>query len=59
MINGKKAEVVGLDNNLTKVEYPDFEQDLIKSYRKLKILIEDCKWYSVCPMKRFYEEGKL
>lgn len=20
---------------------------------------EVCKWYSVCPMKRFYEEGKL
>lgn len=18
-----------------------------------------CKWYSVCPMKRFYEQGKL
>jgi len=18
-----------------------------------------CKWYTVCPMKRFYEEGKL
>jgi hypothetical protein len=18
-----------------------------------------CKWYSVCPMKRFYEEGRL
>jgi hypothetical protein len=18
-----------------------------------------CKWYNVCPMKRFYEEGKL
>ncbi|RLG20892.1 uracil-DNA glycosylase [Candidatus Micrarchaeota archaeon] len=18
-----------------------------------------CKWYSVCPMKRFYEEGKI
>lgn len=20
---------------------------------------EVCKWYSVCPMKRFYENGKL
>jgi hypothetical protein len=21
--------------------------------------IKTCKWYPVCPMKRFYEEGKL
>lgn len=20
---------------------------------------ETCKWYSVCPMKRYYEKGKL
>jgi len=20
---------------------------------------ENCKWFSVCPMKRFYEQGKL
>ena len=20
---------------------------------------KNCKWYSACPMKRFYEEGKL
>jgi len=32
---------------------------LIKSYRKLKVLSKDCKWYPTCPMKRFYEEGNL
>ncbi len=21
--------------------------------------MQECKWYQVCPMKRFYEEGKL
>ena len=38
---------------------PGFKQELIKIYRKLQVLLKDCKWYSVCPMKRFYEEGKL
>jgi len=38
---------------------PDFKQNLVKNYRKLRILLEDCKWYPVCPMKRFYEEGNL
>ena len=32
---------------------------LVKNYRKLKVLSKDCKWYQVCPMKRYYEEGKL
>ena len=22
-------------------------------------MIENCKWFEVCPLKRFYEEGKL
>ena len=38
---------------------PKIKQDLIKTYRKLKVVSKDCKWYPVCPMKRFYEEGKL
>lgn len=23
------------------------------------IIKSECKWYNVCPMKRFFEEGKL
>jgi len=38
---------------------PSLKEDLIKSYRKLQVLSRDCKWYPVCPMKKFYEEGKL
>jgi len=34
-----------------------------KNYSKLKVLLSECKWYPVCPMKRFYEisilESKL
>jgi len=25
----------------------------------MKTQFKECKWYPVCPMKRFYEEGKL
>ncbi|RLF25599.1 MAG: uracil-DNA glycosylase [Thermoplasmata archaeon] len=25
----------------------------------MKTKIKICKWYYVCPMKKFYEEGKL
>ncbi len=30
-----------------------------KDYSKLKILLSECKWYTVCPMKRSYENGTL
>ena len=36
-----------------------FKEIMFKNYEKLKILSEDCKWYPLCPMKRFYEEGRL
>lgn len=32
---------------------------LIKNYRKMSVVLRDCKWYSMCPMKWFYEKGKL
>lgn len=35
------------------------KEKMIKNYCKMRVLSADCKWYSVCPMKRFYEEGKL
>jgi len=33
--------------------------EMEKSYRKLKVLSSECKWYHVCPIKRFYEIGVL
>ena len=38
---------------------PSFEPETIEKYKKLKILLHDCKWYHSCPMKWFYEEGRL
>ena len=32
---------------------------LIRNYKKLKILLHECKWYASCPMKHFYEAGSL
>ena len=33
--------------------------EMIKKYHKIKIVLTNCKWYPVCPMKMFYEKGKL
>lgn len=38
---------------------PSFELETIERYKKLQILLHDCKWFPACPMKWFYEEGRL
>jgi DNA polymerase len=38
---------------------PSLKEEMTKNYRKMKVLLTDCKWYPTCPMKRFYEGGKL
>lgn len=35
------------------------KEKMKKDYGKLKVLLYPCKWYPVCPMKRFYENGIL
>jgi len=29
------------------------------NYSKIKVVAADCKWYPACPMKWYYDEGKL
>lgn len=54
--NGK---VFPLQHPATLLHNISLREVLMRNYRKLKILSVDCKWYPVCPMKRFYENGKL
>ena len=35
------------------------KEEIIKKYRKLKVLASDCTWYPVCPMKRYHQAGYL
>jgi len=35
------------------------KDEMTKNYSKLKVLLSECKWYQVCPMKKFYERGML
>jgi DNA polymerase len=35
------------------------KEEIVKNYHKAKVVLSDCKWYPVCPMKRFYENGIL
>jgi uracil-DNA glycosylase family 4 len=40
--------------------YNDFiREEMTENYRKLKTLMVECKWFSCCPIKGFYEEGRI
>jgi uracil-DNA glycosylase family 4 len=34
-------------------------EEMTENYRKLKTLTVECKWFLCCPMKRFFEEGRI
>ncbi|HIH98802.1 MAG TPA: uracil-DNA glycosylase [Thermoplasmata archaeon] len=55
--NGRK--VYPLRHPTALIFNEGIEKKMVKNYRKLKTLLVDCKWYLACPLKRFYEEGKL
>jgi len=38
---------------------PSFMQIMKQNFNKISTFKEDCKWFPVCPMKRFYEQGIL
>ncbi len=39
--------------------HSDLEPILQKNYDKLKTFEHDCKWYDMCPMKKFYNQGLI
>jgi len=44
----------------TALVFDNTDKEKIKrDYSKLKVLLSECKWYPVCPMKNFYEKGIL
>ncbi|MCF7910967.1 MAG: uracil-DNA glycosylase [Candidatus Cloacimonetes bacterium] len=38
---------------------PDYYPQTQEKYNKLHTFIHPCKWYNYCPMKRFYQQGRL
>ncbi len=38
---------------------PSMKTVLENNYQKLSVLSHPCKWYPVCPMKRYCEQGRL
>ncbi|KPL09472.1 MAG: uracil-DNA glycosylase [Bacteroides sp. SM23_62] len=59
LIFSDDQKILPLPHPATLLYDPSFEHETIEKYKKLPILMQACKWYSMCPMKRFYEAGRL
>lgn len=54
-----RRKILPLQHPAAVLYNDEIKKEMVKNYRKLNVLLTECKWYPVCPMKRFYEEGKL
>jgi DNA polymerase len=59
LIFTNNQKIMPLQHPAAIVYNPDIKKVLKKNYQKLKVLSRDCKWYEVCPMKRYFENGIL
>jgi uracil-DNA glycosylase family 4 len=57
LVDGRK--ILPLQHPAAIVYNPDLKEVLMNNYHKLQVLSKTCKWYEVCPMKRYYEKGML
>ncbi len=38
---------------------PALKADLLRHFRKIPVLLTTCKWFRLCPMRRFYRANRL
>lgn len=55
----ENRKILPLRHPATLLYESSFKEEMLKNYGKLKTLMVDCKWFQVCPMKKFYEEGRI
>jgi DNA polymerase len=51
-----RQKILPLQHPATVVYNPLVKPVLQTNYHKLQVLSRECKWYQVCPLRRFYEK---
>jgi uracil-DNA glycosylase len=59
LIDCKGQKIYPLRHPSAVLYNPSFKQTMSRDFKKISVLKEVCKWYPVCPMKRFFEKGRL
>jgi len=55
----ENKKIFPLAHPATLLYKPELESVIKKNYQKLESFTSECKWFSLCPMRRFTEEGQL
>jgi len=54
-----KKKILPLPHPATLLHHPPYKEEVKNHYYKLNIILEECKWYRVCPIKFLYEQRKI
>ncbi|PIS29677.1 MAG: uracil-DNA glycosylase [Candidatus Marinimicrobia bacterium CG08_land_8_20_14_0_20_45_22] len=55
----EKQKFLPLPHPASLLYDPSFKNQTIEQNKKLQVLSRDCKWYPVCPIRAFYEQGQI
>ena len=59
LVLSKDRKILPLQHPVVIVYHPMLKQVIKNNYHKLSVLSKKCKWYQICPMKKYYEAGIL
>ena len=56
---GQNQKIFPLPHPASLLYNKSFKPGTVEKYGKLKVLSQECKWFPVCPIKRFADKGQL
>lgn len=59
LIIADSKKIFPLRHPVTLLYNKDLREEMMNNYRMIKTLQNQCKWYPVCPIRRYYEMGKI
>ena len=59
LLFSNSQKIFPLPHPASLIYNPSYKQVTMKEYHKLQILSRDCKWATICPMRWYFEEGRL
>ena len=59
LIFSGRQKIFPLPHPASLIYNPFYKRNTVRKYNKLQVLSHDCKWYPVCPMKYYFEQGRL
>lgn len=58
-IEEDEIKIFPLSHPATLLYDESLKKDVYSSYKKLNVLKKTCKWYRVCPIKKYYENDQI